>query len=272
MSMAPCEAHGIDTPRGRLHARRWPAPSTDGGALSPVVLFHDSLGSVELWREFPEQLAHRTGRTVIAYDRLGFGRSDPHPGRLPRSFITDEALGGFSAVRAALGIGRFVALGHSVGGCMAAAAAARFPAACEALVTESAQAFIEERTRDGIREAQRLFAQPGQLERLGRYHGGKAAWVLDAWIGTWLSPEFRDWTLDATLRQVRCPVLAIHGDRDEYGSVEHPQRIASRVAGPGQTAILPDCGHIPHREAGERVLARIATWLGSLPPEPERPR
>jgi len=252
----------VATLAGHLHLRRWQPAAT---AATPIVLFHDSLGSVELWREFPDQLARRTGRTVIAYDRLGFGRSDPYPGRLPFSFVTDEALGGFSAVRAALGFDRFVALGHSVGGCMAAATAARFPEACEALVTESAQAFIEERTLAGIREAQQLFAQPGQLERLGRYHGDKAAWVLQAWTGTWLSPEFRGWTLDAPLREVRCPLLAIHGDRDEYGSVEHPQRIASLVAGPAQTAIIPDCGHIPHREAGAVVLERIALWLESLP-------
>lgn len=259
------DEHSVPTRAGRLHVRRWQPANSTAASPSPIVLFHDSLGSVELWRDFPEQLARRTGRKVIAYDRLGFGRSDPHPGRLPLSFVTDEATGSFAAVRAALGLDRFVALGHSVGGCMAAAVAAQFPEGCEALITESAQAFIEERTLDGIREAQQMFAQPGQLERLGKYHGDKAAWVLQAWTGTWLSSAFQGWTLDASLRQVRCPLLAIHGDRDEYGSVEHPQRIASLVAGPAQTAIIPDCGHIPHREVGAVVLERIAVWLESLP-------
>lgn len=259
------DALSIPAPGGSLFVRRWQPAGPEDAAPPPIVLFHDSLGSVELWREFPEQLARRTGRTVIAYDRLGFGRSDPHPGQLPLSFVTDEAAGGFAAVRAALGLGRFVALGHSVGGCMAATVAARFGDDCAALVTESAQAFIEERTLEGIRAAKTQFAQPGQLERLGRYHGDKAAWVLEAWTGTWLSAGFHGWTLDAALRGVRCPLLAIHGDRDEYGSVQHPQRIAALVAGPAQTAIIPDCGHVPHREAGAAVLERIAGWLESLP-------
>ena len=78
----------------------------------------------------------------------------------------------------------------------------------------------------GLRAARLEFAQPGQVERLARYHGEKARWVLDAWIETWLAPAFADWCLDDDLRGVQCPTLALHGDQDEYGSVEHPQRIA----------------------------------------------
>jgi pimeloyl-ACP methyl ester carboxylesterase len=253
----------IDSEAGRLHARRWvPAGAS---ARSAIVLFHDSLGSVALWRDFPEQMARTTARTVIAYDRLGFGRSDPYPGVLPPSFIGDEATTGFRAVREHLGLDRYIALGHSVGGCMAVGVAAHDPQRCVALITESAQSFVEDRTRAGIVEAQRAFAADGQIERLAKYHGDKARWVLGAWIDTWLSPAFAQWTLDAQLRRVQCPVLALHGDQDQYGSVVHPRRIAELVQGPSTARIFEGCGHVPHREIGAEVLAVLVDWLDRLP-------
>ena len=130
---------------------------------------------------------------------------------------------------------------------------------CEALITIAAQSFVEDRTLAGIREAEAGFAQPGQLERLERYHGAKAPWVLRAWIDTWTSEPFRNWTLDHALRGVRCPALALHGDRDEYGSAVHPARIAE-LAG-GEAELLKDCGHVPHREQADVVLAKLAAFL-----------
>jgi len=254
----------IATPHGRLFARRWPGGDGAGVEPAPIVLLHDSLGSVELWREFPARLAAASGRAVIAYDRLGFGRSDPHPGRLDAGFIAAEAGDGFACVRDAFALERFVVFGHSVGGGMAVGCAARWPAQCRALITESAQAFVEERTREGILAARAAFARPGQVERLGKYHGDKAAWVLSAWIDTWLSPPFADWNLDPELVRVTCPTLAIHGERDEYGSVRHPERIVAGVRGPARLRVLDGCGHVPHREREDEVLALIAAWLAPL--------
>lgn len=250
----------IATPHGRLFAQRWQG----GGDAAPIVLLHDSLGCVELWRDFPAALAAATARDVVAYDRLGFGRSDPHPGRLDAGFIAAEAGAGFAHVREALALERFVAFGHSVGGGMAVGCAARYPAQCRALVTESAQAFVEDRTRAGILAARAAFAEPGQVERLGKYHGDKAAWVLSAWIDTWLAPQFADWNLDAQLAGVSCPTLAIHGERDEYGSARHPERIAAGVRGPATLRVLPGCGHVPHREREGETLDLIAAWLTTV--------
>lgn len=260
MSALPMQDFQVATGQGSIYARCWTPATSLATASSPIVLFHDSLGSVELWRDFPERLAQATGSTVIAYDRLGFGRSDPFPGSLPVSFIRDEAQTTFRALREHLGLESFIALGHSVGGCMAVATAARYPDHCKGLITESAQAFVEERTLDGIRQAQRAFAEPGQVDRLKRYHGDKAAWVLSAWIDTWLSSTFADWRLDDDLRGVHCPLLALHGDNDEYGSVIHPQRIAELVAGPSASKVFAGCGHVPHKEMGDAVLATIAQW------------
>ena len=248
----------IETGQGRLYAKRWSSSESEG---APIVLLHDSLGCVELWRDFPQQLAQATGRDVIAYDRLGFGRSDPHPGRLDRDFVHDEAAGGFEALRAALDIDRCVVFGHSVGGGMAVAIAAAHPQVCAALITESAQAFREDRTVEGILAAKRNFEAAGQVDRLRRYHGDKAPWVLSAWIDTWLAADFADWNLDDDLRRVQCQALVMHGDGDEYGSLAHPQRIAALTAPRSTLEILHGCGHVPHREKADDVLSRVASWL-----------
>lgn len=230
--MSPIESreYRIDTPRGQLFAKRW-TPAAAGSAL-PIVLLHESLGCVALWRDFPERLAAASRRPVVAYDRLGFGLSPAHPDALPLDFIEDEARRDFPVVLRQLGIERFIAFGHSVGGSMAVACAAAWPQACQALVVEAALTFVEPLTLDGIRAADRVFARDGQLQRLERYHGEKARWVLRSWVDTWLSEDFADWNLDADLARVRCPILSLHGELDEYGSQRHPQRLARLAGGP----------------------------------------
>ena len=248
----------IGTPAGRIAAALWPGQ----GDRAPLVLFHDSLGSVSLWRDFPGRLAAATGRGVIAYDRLGFGASDPAAGRLAPDFVAAEATQGFAAVRAALGIGRFVALGHSVGGGIAVCAAAAWPEDCVAVVSISAQHHNDDRIRDGIRAAKAGFAAPGALDRLARHHGDEARWVLDSWTETWLSPAFAEFTLAPCRAAVRCPVLALHGAADEYGTPDH----ARAIAGPdGVLDVMPGLGHFPHREAEAAVVDRIAGFLAPLP-------
>lgn len=253
----------VGTPLGRLFVRTW-SGAADSAERAPIVLLHDSLGCVELWRDFPALLSSATGRSVVAYDRLGFGKSDPHPGRLGFDFVTDEARTGLPALTAALAIDRRVLFGHSVGGAMAVAAGAAFPERTEAIVTESAQAFVEERTLAAIREARTQLRSPERIARLARYHGDKARWVLDAWTETWLAPEFAGWMLDPELRRLPCPVLAIHGDDDEYGSVAFPHRIASLPPTPGKAVIVDHCGHVPHREKPEVVLQTVTTFLAAL--------
>jgi len=246
----------IEAPGGRRFVRIW----GEFGSSVPIVLLHDSLGSVELWRDFPASLMEATGHPVVAYDRLGFGKSDPYPGSLEPDFIREEARSSLPALGAQLKIGRMILFGHSVGGGMSVCAGAALPDLIEAVITESAQAFVEGRTVAGIRDAEKNFEEPGQIERLARYHGDKARWVLEAWTKTWLSPRFADWTLDDDLRRLRCPVLALHGDRDEYGSRLHPERIGGLASAGGEVVIFEDCGHVPHREFPELVLQAV-TWF-----------
>ncbi|WP_129777963.1 alpha/beta fold hydrolase [Peristeroidobacter soli] len=248
----------VPVPGGNIFVRQWRGPRAAG---VPLVLLHDSLGSVELWRDFPALLAEASNRPVIAYDRLGFGQSTQRTDPPSCQFIDEEAERFFPAVRDALGLERFALFGHSVGGAMAIRMAASVRTQCEAVITESAQCFVEARTLEGIRTAQASFEDPAQRQKLAKWHGDRTQWVLDAWIKVWLAPEFANWSLDPWFPRVACPVLAIHGDRDEYGSEEFPRRIAGRVSGPSAMILLPDCGHVPHRERRDEVLRLMTSFL-----------
>ena len=201
---------------------------------------------------------------MIAYDRLGFGKSDANHAKLPLDFIAKEAGNDFTTVRQQLDIGKFILFGHSVGGGIAVNCAARFSEDCAALITESAQAFVEDRTIQCIEEARELFKDPVQVTRLKKYHGEKAEWILEAWINSWLSPEFASWSLKPVLLRLRCPVLVIHGIDDEYGSPRHPELIGQLAGGAPQIEIMADTGHVPHREQEGVVVDMVTDFLQSL--------
>lgn len=251
----------MPVPGGSVFVREWTPPDVIDGA-SPLVLLHDSLGSVALWRDFPSLLARALRRPVIAYDRLGFGQSSARHDPPSMRFIDEEAEIYFPAVRHALGFSTFSLFGHSVGGGMSIVIAATMPDVCQSLISESAQSFLEPHTLDGIRAAKVQFENPAYFARLTRFHGEKAQWVLDAWTETWMSPAFTDWNLDAYLSRVRCPTLVIHGDADEFGSVEFPRRIARGVQGMSQLEIIEGGGHVPHREQPARIVSLVAGFLG----------
>jgi len=258
MDNVEIDDHRIEVPGGTVFARQW----TPGKPVSgvPVVLLHDSLGSVDLWRDFPGVLADCLSCPVIAYDRLGFGRSDARLQLPGFGFIEEEATLFFPALKKQLSLGAYALFGHSVGGGMAVSIASRDPD-CAAVITESCQALVEDLTIAGIRAAQSEFEKPGQMERLEKWHGKKAGWVLRAWTEIWLSPEFSKWSLGDCIGKVVCPLLAIHGDRDEFGSLAAPEYLASRSGGVSETFIVPDCGHVPHAEQRNRVTGAVRAFL-----------
>lgn len=247
---------------GRLFVRIW-QPKIAPNQV-PIVLFHDSLGCVDLWRGFPAALCAATQRRVIAYDRLGFGRSDAYTSALSFCFIDDEPHAGFATLCDALHINEFIALGHSVGGCMAVHCAAAYGGRCLGLITLAAQAFNDDRVRAGIRDAQQTFEAPEQFEKLTKYHGGKARWVLNAWVDTWLDPAFTQWSLAPALAKVSCPALILHGEHDEYGSLRQPERIAQWLNGPAHCEILAKVHHVPHREDEAQVVHLVQQFITEL--------
>jgi pimeloyl-ACP methyl ester carboxylesterase len=254
--------HIIPISKGKVFAREWRlVEASRTTLLQPIVLLHDSLGCVDLWREFPERLCKETGRRVIAYDRYGYGRSEARREKMPLTFIAEEATELLPQVIKNLQLSKPFLLGHSVGGGMSLSYASVFPDACSGVITIAAQSFLEEQTIQGILSAKEAFANPDHFDRLQKYHGENARWVLDAWTETWLHPTYANWNLKQVLPSITCPVLAIHGDKDEYGCIEQPALITSLVQGEAHKVLLPACGHVPHREHPQEVLAHIRTFL-----------
>lgn len=244
---------------GTLFVKTW--TPNNPSKNPPLILLHDSLGCVEMWRDFPQALCTQTGRKIIAYDRLGFGRSSAREALPSPRFVSEEAEIYLPALLKSLNIQRFALFGHSVGGAMAVVSAGALAGQCEAVITESAQAFVEDRTREGISKAKGDFADPKIFAKLEKYHGAKTRWVLDAWIEVWLSDAFADWSLKADLPKMKCPALVIHGDQDEYGSVRFPDMICQYAGGRTEKQVLQNFGHVPHRESPELTLQLVKEFL-----------
>lgn len=250
----------IRIPSGNIYVKKW-TPENQS-FQSPIVLLHDSLGSVALWKDFPKILANSLSRPVIAYDRLGFGQSDARQSLPSNQFIEEEATTYFPQIKQQLALKHYLLLGHSVGGAMAINIAAA-DNQCDAVITIAAQAFVEEKTLRGIEMAKKHFDNPQQMEKLEKWHQNKASWVLKAWTDVWLNPDFRQWRLN-NITQIFCPVLAIHGENDEYGSEKFPEFIVNNTNGKTQLELIIDCGHVPHKSHLMQVLEVIKPFLKTL--------
>lgn len=154
------QSYQVPSASNMIHAKKWHTDAADH-TLAPIILMHDSLGCVALWRDFPAQLAQATARVVYAYDRLGFGLSDPSTQPLAHSFVITEAEQTFKAVLDYFSIQDFVILGHSVGGGMSVAIAAAYPERCQGLISISAQYAVEALTLKGIGEAKNWLSTSG---------------------------------------------------------------------------------------------------------------
>jgi len=260
MSNIKIEEFKVEVPGGSIFIKKWTPKIVS--TKSPLILLHDSLGSVDLWRDFPSVLAENLSRCVVAYDRLGFGQSGARDELPSMEFIEEEATKFFPAIKRCLSIQHYSLLGHSVGGGMAINIASRDPD-CEAVVTVSAQAFVEDLTIKGIEDAKQMFEQPEQIARLEKWHGSKAKWVLKAWINVWLSAEFANWSLKPNISSMRCPILVIHGENDEYGSIAFPKFISENAGGQTEMLLLKNCGHIPHKEKPQEVIVAIELFFGT---------
>jgi pimeloyl-ACP methyl ester carboxylesterase len=232
------------------------------GAFAPhrgtVVFLHDGLGAVGAWKGVPERIAAAAGVNAIAYDRWGYGRSDPRES-FPFGFMEAE-VPVLRELLNALGLDRAHLVGHSDGGSIAMLFAARYPERVTSLVTEAAHSFVEPETQAGIRalvESQRAGNPPGWLVRL---HGERAEALLRAWAQCWLSDSHALWCIEDWLGYITAPTLVIQGARDEFGTLAQVNAIVNRVAG-ADTWIVPDCGHAPHTQAEDEFVARVGEFI-----------
>lgn len=253
--------HDIPLDDHTLRVRTLAHPDPEARARPTLVFLHDSLGCIALWRDFPERVAAAAGYDALVYDRRGYGQSSPFAAGARTPAYLEQEADVLPRLLTACGVERAVLFGHSDGGSIALVAAARYPELVRGVVSEGAHVFVEEVTLAGIREARDALRTTDLAARLARYHGEKTSGVTAAWIDCWLSPAFRDWNIERYLPQVRCPVLVLQGEHDEYGSDEQVRAIARGVAGPVHEWLVPGVGHTPHRDAAELVLERTVRLL-----------
>ncbi|MGW8393561.1 alpha/beta fold hydrolase [Pseudoduganella sp. HUAS MS19] len=236
----------------------------EGDPHKPLLVFlHEGLGCIGMWKEFPQRLCAATGCAGLAYERQGYGRSSPQA--VPRSihYLHQFALAELPAVLERLAPGReHVVVGHSDGGSIALIYAAGRPQGLRGVVSIAAHVFVEDITIEGIRAVLAAHTK-GKMRALGRYHGDKAEQVFSSWADTWLAPWFRQWNIEYLLPAIACPLLAMQGSEDHYGSGAQLDTIERGAPGARQL-LLPACGHSPHIEQPEAALQAMAAFVNPL--------
>lgn len=238
-------------------------PAT-GPAGAPLVLLHEGLGCVAMWRRFPEQLAAATGRRVIAWSRPGYGRSEPYEAARGLDYLKDEALNAVPRFLKALNVRRPILIGHSDGATLSLVFAGAYPKEVAGVVVMAPHEFVEEATLAGIRQACEAWESTDFPRRLAVYHK-HAERVFREWQQVWLSPAYRDWSVEEYLPLIRCPVLAIQGEGDEYATMRQIEVIAEKTPGT-ELLKLRDCGHSPHRDQPQAVLEAITGFVARVDP------
>ncbi|MDH4377877.1 MAG: alpha/beta hydrolase [Ramlibacter sp.] len=244
---------------------RFIAPERQGAPL--VVFLHEGLGSVAMWRDFPDRLCEAAGARGLVFSRPGYGRSTPcEPGEVwGVDFMHRQAHEVLPALLAALGITEAPwLLGHSDGGSIALLYASRFPQAVRGLVLMAPHIFVEDITLEGIERARQAYTGGDLPERLARYHDDADS-AFGGWSRIWLDPAFRPWNIAAEIASARVPVLAIQGLDDEYGTLEQIRGIGRCIPGT-QLLELPGCGHSPHRDQPAAVLAAATAFMDASAP------
>ncbi|MFL1895572.1 alpha/beta fold hydrolase [Aquimarina sp. 2-A2] len=230
-----------------------------------LVFLHDSLGCVELWRDFPIQLAQRTNCNVVIYDRQGYGKSDPFTiAHRDRDYLAKEAHT-LNTILTALKLTSCILFGHSDGGSIALLAASFYPTTFKAIITEGAHVFVENETLQGILTAKEAYKTTNLKQKLERYHGTKTEAVFTLWTETWLSKEFQDWDITKELKRIQCPSLIIQGAQDEYGTNKQVEAIVNYSSSKHTEAyIIPNIGHSPHKECPNLVLEKVSEFIANL--------
>jgi pimeloyl-ACP methyl ester carboxylesterase len=245
----------------RVQGRRLEAVELEGDAdRRALVLLHEGLGSVRLWREFPRALAGATGRRVIAFSRYGHGRSERPPAARTPAFFHQEARDVLPELLDQVDAPEPILVGHSDGGSIALIHAGERPVTGLALLAP--HVVVEDITVNAIRETRRQFEAGPLRERMARHHDDPDA-AFFGWCDVWLDPAFRSWSLEAEARRVTAPTLLIQGADDPYGTLDQIDRIQSRVRGPVRRLVVPG-GHSPHLEASEPVLAALTQFCARL--------
>jgi pimeloyl-ACP methyl ester carboxylesterase len=249
--MASVEAggHRLEVERIDVGARERPA----------LVFLHEGLGSVAMWRDFPARVAHACGCNAIVYSRYGYGESDPRARDHTVAYMHDEALKTLPELLDRLDVQRPILVGHSDGASIALIHAADSGRALTAVVAMAPHVFVEDVSISSIEAAKVAYETTDLRAKLARYHRDvdSAFW---GWNRIWLHPDFRAWNIEALLPRIACPVLAIQGEDDEYGTMAQVQSIRRHVRDVDVVA-LSDCRHSPQRDQPQATQDAITAFV-----------
>lgn len=238
------ELRGSDADPALSIEYRWVG---DASSASPTVVFlHEGLGSVAMWKDFPQRLCAGQGLRGLVFSRGGYGRSTARPPgeHWAADFMHRQAQEVLPRLFAALDVRAPWLFGHSDGGSIALLHAASFPVA--GLIVVAPHVFVEAVSIANIERARQTYDEGDLRQRLARYHDDPDS-AFRGWNDAWLDPAFRAWNIENELAGIECPLLAVQGEDDEYGSLEQIHRIARRLPAT-ELLVIPACGHSPHRD------------------------
>ncbi len=234
-----------------------------------LVFLHEGLGSVSMWKDWPAQACDAANCRGLVFSRYGYGASAPRPHdeKWPVGFMHTQAQDALPALFKALGLEqeRPILFGHSDGGSIALLYAAMYPDRVKAIAVAAPHIFVEDITISNIENARAAYLNTDLPRKLARYHQDpdSAFW---GWNDIWLDPDFRAWNIESFLDKIPCPLLAIQGADDEYGSLEQIRGI-QRLARQTELCVIPDCGHSPHRDQPATVIKALSAFIASLAPD-----
>jgi len=225
-----------------------------------LVLLHEGLGCIELWRDFPDKLAQATGCGVLVYSRAGYGKSDPCT--LPRQtdYMHREAMDVLPQILDYAGVKNCILVGHSDGASIAAiyaGTAQDFRVRAQVLIAP--HFFAESISLSSIENAKQQYLEGDLRDKLAPYHSNVDC-AFNGWCDVWLSEDFRQWNISEVIDYFRVPVLGIQGHDDQYGTMAQMQEIESRCYAPFEQLVLDDCKHSPHLQQTEQTVSAISSF------------
>lgn len=242
-----------------LYVKKWISKNTFHRPA--ILLLHEGLGCAAMWKDFPEKLSAALKMNVYTYDRLGYGKSGNLVEKRKPDYMHVEASVYLTHVLDALPEENVILLGHSDGGSIALMC--QHPKV-KAIISIAAHVMVEDISIAGIKQAAIPETQESIIRKLEKYHGTFARDVFNRWVDIWLSQAFRNWDIRPELSLLKCPVLAMQGSRDEYGTVRQLLDIKQYTKSVCRLIMFPNAGHSLHRDAESALLYEIKSFLNPI--------
>ena len=229
---------------------------------SPLIVFlHDGLGSIIQWDSFPEKISSLTGFPVLVYDRPGHADSDFPDSKKNGDFFLKEAELLIKIIQNIKPDNPLILIGSSDGGTISLLFASLFPERTKTVITIAAHTFVEDKTIQGVKILKEKFLQGGFQKALSKFHKDKTNDLFLGWSDLWLSDEFRNWNIFDALKKISCPVLAIQGNMDEYGTPEQLYMIKKYVSSHCEIKVIGGTKHFPYLEKENEVSVLISEFI-----------